>query len=328
MEKNSKRLILLVSLVLVVIPMVIFPSRLGMPLLTASAIYILYEVVFYGIVLYFFRRSVALTALLMGAAITLVFRLCLGAVFGTTIILMYGLESSVAFSLGMTRYLPALILQVLAVPFVIKPVYLTLADAMSGSAKLAKPTYSASTIAPGIVDADITDKTKEPQMPITSFEPAVSAPDFTPMESVGSSPPLDDTSALSKAVSYIGELASIKMALLVDDEGLTLARFNRSKEDYELWGPLALILEKENRTIVNKYSRLGAPTKIDIMTRQNRLIIRRIDYVTLMVMADDSIDETIHIRIAQATDMIRKYMSERYSPALFARAEERYVSNS
>ena len=59
-----------------------------------------------------------------------------------------------------------------------------------------------------------------------------------------------------------------------------------------------------------------------------RVILRRIEHVVLMILADPEIDETIHIRIAQATDMVRKYMSERYSPAMFARVEENYVSNS
>jgi hypothetical protein len=48
----------------------------------------------------------------------------------------------------------------------------------------------------------------------------------------------------------------------------------------------------------------------------------------LVVLAERDADETVLIRLAQAADMIRKYMSERYSPALFARVEERYVSNT
>lgn len=44
-----------------------------------------------------------------------------------------------------------------------------------------------------------------------------------------------------------------------------------------------------------------------------------------MILAEKSIDETVHIRINQAAEMVRKYMSERYSPDTFARVEERYV---
>ncbi len=328
MEKNIKRLLLLASLVLVVVPMVIFPSRLGLPLLTASSINMLYEVIFYGIVLYFFNRQVSLMTLLMGAALTLVFRMTLGAVFGTTIIFMYGLDSSIAFSLGMTRYLPALILHIGAAPFIMKPVYENLADNFSGEKRPHRPQQVAQDKIigqPQGLELNATTAPTPAQQVVYEEIAAAPSTNFYHEAQAGSS---DEANILDKAVTYIGEAGAIKMALLVDDEGLTLARFNRSEEDYELWAPLAMILEQDNRTIINKYSRMGIPKRIDITTHQNRLIFRRIDHVTLMVMADETIDETIHIRIAQATDMIRKYMSERYSPALFARAEERYVSNS
>lgn len=329
MEKNVKRLILLASLVLIVIPMVIFPSLLGLPLLTASTIYMLYEVVFYGVVLYFFNREVSLITLLMGSALTLVYRLCLGAVFGATIMIMRDLNSAVSFSLGMARYSPALFLHIAAAPFIIKPIYESLTDNMSGSSRRGRRIP--------VREQMIITSESSAEQPAESFQqPIAQAPahdDSAPLPSTnyyheGPTATGEEANAMEKAVHYIGESASVKMALLVDDEGLTLARFNRSSEDYELWAPLALILEKDNRDIVNKYSRMGTPTKIDIATRQARLIFRRIDHITLMVMADKTTDETIHIRIAQAVDMIRKYISERYSPALFARVEERYVSNS
>lgn len=323
MEKNAKRLILLASLVLVVIPMVIFPNLLGLPLLTASTIYMLYEVVFYGVVLYFFNRDVSLSTLLMGSAVTLVYRLCLGAVFGLSIMVMRDLNSSVSFSLGMSRYLPALLLHIAAAPFIVRPIYENLIDNMNSSSRRRQPRVREQMIVTPEKQSEATVESRQSHMPEESAPLA-----STNFYHEGPTASGEEANVMEKAVHYIGESASVKMALLVDDEGLTLARFNRSAEDYELWAPLALILEKDNREIVNKYSRMGAPTKIDIVTRQARLIFRRVDHVTLMVMADKTTDETIHIRIAQAVDMISKYMSERYSPALFARAEERYVSNS
>ncbi|MEZ5358743.1 MAG: hypothetical protein R3F48_07895 [Candidatus Zixiibacteriota bacterium] len=329
MEKNVKRLILLASLVLVIIPMVIFPDLLGLPLLTASTIYMLYEVVFYGVVLYFFNREVSLLTLLMGAALTLVYRLCLGAVFGATIMIMRDLNSSVSFSLAMARYLPGLLLHIAAAPFIMRPVYDSLVDNMGTSSRRRgrRPAREQIIISTETPAEDSSESFQQ------AMKPAMAHSDSAPLASTnfyheGPTATGEEANVMEKAMHYIGESSSVKMALLVDDEGLTLARFNRSSEDYELWAPLALILEKDNRDIVNKYSRMGTPTKIDIATRQARLIFRRIDHVTLMVMADKTTDETIHIRIAQAVDMIRKYISERYSPALFARAEERYVSNS
>lgn len=139
---------------------------------------------------------------------------------------------------------------------------------------------------------------------------------------------IDGEHQFDKAVAYLGESAAVHMALLVDEEGLPLARFTRCDEDEELWAPLAIILEGRNSQVLNRYKRGGDPEKIDITTRQNRILVRRIEHVVLVVLAERDADDTVLIRLAQATDMIRKYVSERYSPALFARVEERYVSNS
>jgi predicted regulator of Ras-like GTPase activity (Roadblock/LC7/MglB family) len=148
------------------------------------------------------------------------------------------------------------------------------------------------------------------------------------LEPTSPSPKADDENQFERAVTYIGESGAVKMAILVDEEGLPLACFNRCNEDSELWAPLANVLEGNNRMLLNHYNRGGAPEKIDISTGKFRIILRRIEHVTLMTLAEHNADETILIRIAQAADMVRKYMSERYSPAMFARVEERYVSNS
>lgn len=325
MEKNAKRLILLFSLILVVIPMVIFPRRLGMPLISGSAVYMLYEMVYYGIILYLFGRKVPLVTIVIGAAVCLVYRMALGAAFGLAIIVMYSMNSTIAFSLGMAKYLPAVLLHVLAAPFVIRSVYLNLAENMTSSKVVGRPRRQPA-VRPRLAEREDTVP-----HPARMDEPA----GFTPASSgvrhenaLASGSPGDDGNQFERAVQYLGESASVKMALVVDEEGLPLARFNRCGDDVELWAPLSIVLEGRNRNLLHQYHRGGVPEKIDIVTKNMRIILRRIEHVTLMILAEQNADETILIRIAQAADMIRKYMSERYSPALFARVEERYVSNS
>jgi predicted regulator of Ras-like GTPase activity (Roadblock/LC7/MglB family) len=324
MEKQTKRLLLLFSLILVVIPMVIFPERLGMPLISGSAVYMLFEFVYYGVVLYFVRRQASLKTILIGSAMTLVYRMGLGAVFGLSVIIMHAMDSTVAFSLGMAKYLPAVLLHVIAAPFVMRMVYVGLADNL---APISAPQRQFNKpVEPTIIN---NQETTAPYTTSTEEKPISSSIGVTRMESVTPTPaPTDHENQFERAVAYIGESASVKMALLVDEEGLTLAGFSRCDEDFELWAPLSIILENNNRRVLQHYNRGGDPDKIDIGTRNARIILRRIEHVTLMILAEQNIDETILIRIAQAADMVRKYMSERYSPALFARVEERYVSNS
>lgn len=322
MDKNAKRLTLLFSLILVVVPMVIFPARLGLPLLTGSAVYMMYELVYYGVVLYLFRRDVTLSALAVGSALTLVFRMALGAIFGLTIIIMYALDSSIAFSLGMTKYLPALILHIAAAPFVIRQFYLHLADNLSndGSRKTSRIKR---------IEIEPTPIFEETTVPTASRveDPAVARPAPVRSEHTPGGGQAE-SNQFERAVQYIGESGTVKLALTVDPEGLMLASFNRSGEDSEVWAPLGILLAQQNRTLLNQFSKTGDPTRIDIGMRRARLFVRCIEQVTLVVVTEENIDETIHIRIAQATDMVRKYMSERYSPVMFARAEERYVSDS
>jgi predicted regulator of Ras-like GTPase activity (Roadblock/LC7/MglB family) len=318
MEKHAKRLILLFSLILVVIPMVIFPKRVGLPLVSLSAVFLLCELVYYAAAYYFLQRRTTLSAVLAGAAVTLVYRLALGAAFGVTIIVMYGLDSSIAFSLGMAKYLPALLLHALAAPFVMRPVYLALAESLTPQEK---PRRRAADQPIGLhVSAPVTARPEERPRP-THTAPRVEA---TPHAHTG----LDEGNQFDRTLAYLAESGAVKLALVVDDEGLPLARFSRCEEDVDVWAPLAIVIESMNQQLLNRYHRTGEPEKIEVTTQGARVILRRIGHVTLMVLADHGADETIHIRMAQAADKIRKYMSERYSPTLFARVEERYVSHS
>jgi len=321
MNKQNKRVVVLFSLILVVIPMVIFPNRLGLPLMSGSAIFMLFEVAFYGLVLFLFRRDASLLTLTMGAALLLVYRMVLGAVFGMTIIVMYGLAGGVAFSLGMAKYLPAVLLHVFATPFVMRPVIMRMADNISSDSGSARPATTGSG-----------GNRVKPSQAVPSLSRVQERVAATPIRGRRPDRPqparIEDESQFEKAVMYLGESASVQMALLVDEEGLPLARFSRCDEDYELWAPLAIILEGYNSQVLNRYRQGGNPEKIDITTRQSRILVRRIEHVVLVVLAERDADDTVLIRIAQAADMIRKYMSERYNPALFARVEERYVSST
>ncbi len=325
MNKQSKRLILLFSLILVIIPTVIFPDRLGLPLMSGSAVFMLFEVAFYGFVLFLFRRDANLQTLTMGAALLLVYRMAVGAVFSLAIIIKFGtgIATGMAFSLGMTKYMPAVLLHVLATPLVLRPVFVAMVDGMVERQMPPRPVSTGTgTIRPK------TDKAAPAVSRIQQRLAAAPSQRHRPEQLQPQPGRTDSENQFEKAVTYLGEAASVQMAMLVDEEGLPLARFSRCNEDEDLWAPLAIILEGHNSQVLNRYRRGGDPEKIDITTKHSRILVRRIERVVLVVLADHEVDETVLIRIAQAADMIRKYMSERYSPALFARVEERYVSNT
>lgn len=331
MRGKIKLQVLVYSLALVAIPAFVFPRHPGTALAEGWALSILFEMVFYGFILFLMRRDANMTVIALGVGLVLIYRITLGAAFGLLLIMAYGLRSYDALILGMAKYMPAVIIHAIAAPFVLRPVFLGLADSLI-------PTRKSTRVA------------SQPRMTSETYTPAkqtgFAEPKMRPTVSVAK---LDDIGTglphrggkrfevrthaggdnqFDRAVAYVGELAAVRMVLLVDNEGLTVARFNRSQEDVEHWAPMANLLENSNRSMFDRFENKEDLEKIDICTKNLRLICRRVDHIILMILAEQSIDETIHIRLAQAADMVRKHMTERYSPGLFARAEEHYVSNS
>lgn len=324
MDKSIKRLILLISLVLVVIPMFIFPSRLGMPLVKASAVYMLYELVFYGVVLFFFRQNTSLVPILVGAALTLVYRMTIGAAFGLIIVIMYGMDTGIALSLGMGRYLPAVLLQMAAAPFVMRPVYLGLATRLMANEVVHPIKTDFEMRSEDIAVKENIQVTINSDRRPHTIDPVPTSVRPEPLATVGGvgGNPFD------RAMAYVGEAVTVKLAMLVDGEGLPLAQYNRGHEDAEMWAPVGNILEGELCKVLDRFVGNEFPDRIDIGTRSRRILLRRIDNLTLLVITDSNVDETIHIRMTKAVDMIRKFINDRYSPHMFVRLEEHYVSDS
>ncbi|MEA3297112.1 MAG: hypothetical protein U9R56_04545, partial [candidate division Zixibacteria bacterium] len=94
------RQIALFSMLLIVIPMVVFPELLGTSLTRMSLINIVYELAFYGAMGAMLDRKTTLRNLLQAAGMCLVYRMTLGAVFSFTIAAMYSMSISISLALG------------------------------------------------------------------------------------------------------------------------------------------------------------------------------------------------------------------------------------
>ena len=114
--------VLLLSLAGMLLPLIAFPARLGLELARPSLVNLLYEMVFYGLVVFLFYRRDTLLQLISGAAICLVYRLAIGSIFGLIISALYSMDLGISLSLGLSRYLPATLFHMAIAPFVLKPV--------------------------------------------------------------------------------------------------------------------------------------------------------------------------------------------------------------
>jgi len=123
-SRKNKWLILAISGVLIAAPIFIFPRQLGLNLATGSFIYAVVEVIYYSFIFFLLSQQANLFRLVQGAGLTFIYRILLGTVFGVVISIFYDMNLGAALSLGISRYLPAILLQVIAAPFVMRPVFL------------------------------------------------------------------------------------------------------------------------------------------------------------------------------------------------------------
>jgi len=321
------RQISLLSLLILVVPMTLFPERLSMKLAEASLIYVIYELVYYSIVSYFLFRRASFFRIIQVAGICLVYRLLLGAVFGLLIAAVYSTNLTISLTLGMSSYLPAILLHIAVTPFILKPVASQL---LTSTKDIYRPVKQAKTI-----------ETPVNQMtPTTAFtEMKASKTNYT-VERTKETPPLREARTWSssgigpaeangfdRAVRYIGEDSSVKLAVVVDHEGLLLGRFIRGQVIAEDWAPLTLLVCDANRAALQRVG-WDTPEKIDLVAKDTRIIVAHEESLYLMVMAQRRADDLLNIKINQGLEMIRKHMAQRYSQELSRNVEKIYVSSA
>jgi predicted regulator of Ras-like GTPase activity (Roadblock/LC7/MglB family) len=325
---RERRYILLFSLIILLIPMIIFPRQLGTELAKASFINAFYELVFYGIVIFLFNSRVTLINLLQACGACLVYRFALGAVFGLLIAAAYAMDLRVAVTMGMSSYLPAIILHVVAVPFILRPA-------------LAQIYYRRPARRPArpVIPVEDTPRSGRSTRAARDHREPTARTDRTPSTrptrqsaseestlEMAARPVSGDATGFDRAVQYVGEHAAVELAAVIDHEGLLLANYCRGTVDPEDWAPLALLFLTDNARIADRRS-LGEPGKVGVIFDDKRVEIARVDSLTLMVLSDRQSDDFLNIRINQAIEMIGKYYAERYSEQNVANAERTHVSS-
>ncbi|UCC43058.1 MAG: hypothetical protein JSU65_07855 [Candidatus Zixiibacteriota bacterium] len=331
-----KRRILLLSMVTLVVPMVVFPSQLGLPLARTSLLNVFWELVYYGIVIYLFHRHVSLVHLFQASGACLVFRFALGAIFGILVAVIYNLDLKVSVTMGMSSYLPVIILHVLAVPFILKPVlariYSTGREEPVPRRRRGRQAAAAPTTSP---DQGLASIAISKDKGIVTQSVADSVPHITEKTQPGSpaesesapARPFGEANGFERAVRYIGEHGSVDVACVADHEGLLLASFRRGQVVPEDWAPMADLLLENNALVLEK-SGLARPQKVDLLLDDKRVIVAREDSIRLIVVAERQSDDLLNIRINQAIEMISKYIAEKYSDVDSGKVEISHVRST
>lgn len=323
----SQRIILF-ALLAQVVPMVIFPEMLGMQLAKAALVYVLYELVYYGVVAFLSNRRASLLKIGQAAGMCLIFRLLMGTVFGFLIAAVYGMNVGVSLSMGLSAYVPTVLLHVAFAPFILKP----LVDQIVETRRVPRPLTVSRPLPvdPGAASgeehawSDDVPAHKSHGSPSPAVHDRFAGADINESMSTNMA---SDFSGFERAVRYIGEHASIALAAVVDTDGLLMARFVRGELDPEEWAPLSLVLMESNQRLLGRHE-LGTAEKLDFSLHQKRLIVTRAGSYALLVIADRQSDEVVQIRIRQAVDLINKYVADRYAPDKEEQREHLYVSGT
>ena len=321
------RQISLISMLVLIAPMILFPDRLGTGLARASLINAVYELVYYSAVIFFFYRRVSLLKIVQMAGLCLVYRLALGAVFGLLIATMYSINLTISLTLGLASYLPAILLHIAVTPFIMKPIAAQLALSTKGRhqpveepAPAEVPEQGGTAVAVSVEQA-ISRPTPvhvpEPEAHL-SRESRVGSP---------SGPEHAEANGFDRAARYIGEDSSVQLAVVVDDEGLLLGQFRRGEMEADDWAPFSLLFCEANRDALQRAG-WGSPEKIDLLIKDTRIVVACEDSWYLMVVAQRHANDFLNIRINQGLEIIRKYIARQYGQKLSVNTEKMYVSSA
>ncbi|MBU8934186.1 MAG: hypothetical protein KOO62_09295 [candidate division Zixibacteria bacterium] len=317
------RHILMWSLAALVLPMILFPQRFGTKLVEMSFASLLMELVFYGIILFLFDRRISLGRVALGSLICLTYRLVLGTLLGMLIVVMYAMDVSISIGLAIESYIPAIILQAVAAPFILRPVFHDI-DLASRSRRR------------HVVLQDVPDSVSEPTITVDqessldeSLQPLVSTGkgNSGPRSIASEQSHSGEVSAFERATNYIGENGAVKMAAVVDGEGLLLGNFVRGGVDAEDWAPMGLLFESSNDKLLSRTG-FGPADRISLTTADERVIVAHEPTFHLMVVAQKQHDDVLNVRIEQGLEMMRKYVSERYSSKLLGNPEKEYARST
>ena len=217
------------------------------------------------------------------AIVTLVFRLGLGMVFGILAGGLFQVGFGAALADGLSRYLPAVLLHAAVVPFLLSPVF------RFRELRKSRSSASASEIPARASKAAASSESH-------GWSGAEHVPDF------------------DAAVAHVASYSTVGLALLVDDEGLCVARAARGTADSDLWAPVVNLLYHATLRELRRTPDADV-RRLQLSLSRERLVVERVEPFYLAVLCDHNTDDLVNVRITQAVEMIRKYYEHKYRKA-------------
>jgi len=296
--KREMRGILLISLLVMVVPLVLFPRDLGLKLTSSVPLLVTLELCWYALVLFIVFSKADAPRVLLSVLVTLGYRIGLGVGFGILLPVMFSLALSSSIKMGIYGYPPVILLQALVAPFVLKPVLGFLMEKPERR-KAAEPS-----------ETTFAREAAKPAFSETASQ-SVRDPGGRGPSSKETEPKAGGGEKLESFLHYLREYDGVKAAVLVDHEGLVLAEDSSSDSDPETIATYAKHIKEANDQILNQMGEKSSE-RIGIYTADAWICLNEIDDFTLAVVSDRRTDELLSVRIQQSTGMIKRYFCQKY----------------
>lgn len=299
----------LVTLIIAILPMLIYPNSLGLDFHLGVVWYIALELVyFYVVAMLVFKRKSVMRAI-GAASLYLLGRFTLSLVLFGFLLALERIAVGKALNLAFSGFKPALLLFSLLSPFLYNSTI--------------KGMFSSSSIRTGIRKFKSTT-TGHPSAParIIGRTDAVTVPisvQRTSGEYLNRS--FDD------AMKHIGSYSGVLCAMLVDNEGLRVAGWNRGDYDEEMWGALArkIVDDVEETSLRARTSRLET---LEFSSGEQRFSLVRVADMWLLAIADAASDDLEKIRLHQAAEMIMRHCQERFKSIYSTDTGRKYAGST
>jgi len=304
--KGEIRGILLVSFFIMVVPLIFFPKDFGLKVDWLLPLLFALELGWYMLIFFILFSKASALKVFLFAWTTLGYRIGLGIGFGIFLLIMFSLPLSFSLKLGIFQYMPAFLLQALMSPFVLKSPFETFVRRAKGVKKMPIEFQKKETEPFPSTFASERSKEKLDGEGAVSPQKEIKVIRGTNLESV---------------LHYLREYAGVKAAVLVDSEGLVVAKDSSSDFDPEKIASFARCLKEANDQTLHRMGE-KASERIGIYTSDLWICLNQVDNFTLVVMSDRQTDELLSVRILQSTGMIKKFLTERYQPNILKVVEE------
>jgi predicted regulator of Ras-like GTPase activity (Roadblock/LC7/MglB family) len=302
------RHLILISAIVAAIPLLVYPSSLGVETNMSLAFYVILELIYFAIVFQLLNRGASASTTLSGVIYILIGRLSLSAIFWLFLLALGDVGVAVSFSQAFFTYKPALFLFSLTAPVIYNSVSRILTEQ----------------------DSDL--RTKESARPSqlvirrTQAGAGLSANLSGSMVSPSREPDVFDQT-LEGAVRHVGQFSGVISAILIDEDGLPVVSFSRTDEEAEDWAAVALQILTDLKLSLTKIEK-GELDRFEFECAGKRCSLLPAANMWLLAIANAAADDLEKIRMQQAAVMISRYYQERYDQAGHLMTESRYEGST